>query len=785
MGIIKKLSFLFLGFSGALNVSAQCFLQVKGVVKDADTREKLSGATIEIKALKRIAVTDSTGFFSMGSLCPGHYSLLITHIGCKPVTVHIQLKDDYAAEITLPHRYNELENVTVTSNIGQWPGSINTIIQGKQLDAKRGLSLGETLKEVSGVSLLQTGSNIYKPVIHGLHSSRILILNNGIRQEGQQWGSEHAPEIDPYIANRLTVIKGAGTIRYGGDAIGGVILVEPKLLPVSPGITGEVNTAFFSNNRMGVLSLQVEGNNKKLPPFSWRVQGSVKRGGSSKTPEYWLDNSGVAEYNFSGTAGWRKEKWGTEIFFSQFNTKLGIFSGSHIGNTTDLVNAINSKDPPDYIRQAAFSYSIARPYQRVQHNLLKINSYLQTGDKGRLNVVLARQFNSRQEYDKKRFQSSEDVPQLDLEITTWSADIVWDHAAWKGIRGSAGISGIYQDNWYQYRLFIPQYQLGNLGAFLIEKFDLGRFSFEGGVRYDYRNIYNIFSNDGKIYDSKEYRNFSGNMGIAYRLNDAIRIKVNTSTAWRAPNVNELYSDGLHHGAARLEKGNEGLTPERANTIIAGIDYHKSGWIIETEIFNKTVNGFIFLKPTYPPQLTIRGAFPSFVFAQTNANLYGGDIHASYAFNAHVKVNAGASLLWAWDKTAGDWLIQMPANNYNLSVQYSFADGIKLTNAYVKLGTSYTAKQKRVPATGNIEITNADGSKTFASDYAPPPDGYMLANAEASATLKANKRPVTFTLSADNLLNKRYRNYMNAFRYYADEPGINVALRLKIPLGKLE
>lgn len=760
----------------------QCFLRIRGQVVDGDTKEKINNASIEVKELRRIFTSDSLGTFNIEGLCPGHYEIVITHIGCQPVLLHVHLKDDYNEVITLPHRYNELENVTVQTTGSGKDIVVSNELKGRELDALRGLSLGESLQKLPGVNVIQTGSNIYKPVIHGLHSSRILILNNGIRQEGQQWGSEHAPEIDPYIANRLTVIKGAGTIRYGGDAIGGVILVEPKLLPIAQGISGEINTAFFSNNKEAVISGILEGNSKKYPAFSWRTQGSLKKGGNAKTPGYWLDNSGFEEYNFSAAAGWRKKTWGTEVFFSQFNTKLGIFSGSHIGNTKDLIEAINNVDPPDYIKNAKFSYEIDRPYQKVQHNLLKLNAFVNTGNAGKFSLVVARQFNSRQEFDKKRFASSDDVPQLDLEITTYSADAVWDHYTWHGFRGTVGISGMYQDNWYQYRLFIPQYQLLNTAAFIIEKYDVGKITVEAGLRYDYRNIYNIYSNDGTLYNEKTYNNLSGNIGAAYKISTASRITINASSAWRAPNVNELYSDGLHHGAARLEKGNAALIPERANSIIGGFAYNKHKWQIEAEIFYKQISGFIYLKPTYPPQLTIRGAFPSFAFAQTDADLYGGDLSMGYRFNAHFKAKAKTSLLWAWDKTAGDWLIQMPPNNHQTELEYYFSEGKRWKQTYIKAVVLYTEQQQRVPATGNIEITKPDGSKQLESDYAPPPPAYTLFNIETGTSLQTKRKQVSIILSINNLLNTRYRNYMNAFRYYSDEVGTNISLRIKVPFS---
>ena len=418
---VARIVLLFVFGLAVQQTKAQCTLTLSGHVNDIETKEHLSDAVILIKELKLSSTTDKDGFYSFKGLCPGVYTLEVSHAGCVTAEKHIDLETD----IDLAHAFTELSEVVVQ---GKSTGSVlpASDIKGKALEATRGLSLAESIKKISGVSMLQTGSNIYKPVIHGLHSNRVLILNNGVRQEGQQWGNEHAPEIDPFIANRISVIKGASAIRYGADAIAGVILVEPKLLRHDPGIGSEVNTALFSNNRMGVLSVMLEGNSEKRPAFSWRVQGTAKRGGYAYTPNYWLANSSNEEYNFSATAGLKKQEWGTELFYSQFNTKLGIFAGSHIGNVTDLWNAILSKDPPAYIKNVGFSYNIDRPYQDIQHQLLKVKTWKNTGAIGRLNLVVSGQYNNRQEYDQKRFASSSNAPQLDLSIATGIAELVWD-----------------------------------------------------------------------------------------------------------------------------------------------------------------------------------------------------------------------------------------------------------------------------------------------------------------------------------------------------------------------
>ena len=251
---------LLLGLMVPAISTAQCVLQVSGIISDQDTRERLTEATVSIRELNRAVTTNAKGEYVLTGLCQGAYTIVVSHVSCKSTVLHIDLKEDLHRDIELNHAAAQLQEVVVKASAGVGGTAVAAELKGKALEATRGLTLGESLRAINGVTTLQTGTNIYKPVIHGLHSNRVLILNNGIRQEGQQWGSEHAPEVDPFLANRVTVIKGASSIRYGGDAIGGVVLVEPKLLPYgSASILGEVNTAFFSNNRQGVISAMVEG----------------------------------------------------------------------------------------------------------------------------------------------------------------------------------------------------------------------------------------------------------------------------------------------------------------------------------------------------------------------------------------------------------------------------------------------------------------------------------------------------------------------------------------------
>lgn len=762
-------------------LKAQCVLSVEVEVKDADLKEPLPGSTIQFIELKKASFADKDGKFVFRGICPGSYTLKVSHEACEPIILHLHIKKDEKITVLLPHLQNHLKEVQVTGYSASKPAMNATTVKGKQLDAVKGSSLAEGIAGVTGVSLLQTGTNIYKPVIHGLHSNRVLILNNGIRQEGQQWGSEHAPEIDTYIADRLTVVKGAASLRYGADALGGVVLVEPKLLRVQPGVGGELNLGMFSNNRQMNVSGMIEGNSLKNPAFSWRLQGTFKRGGNARTPNYWLANSGVEEINFSAAAGWRGEKRGIEFFVSQFNTRLAIFSGSHIGNVTDMFTAINSKEPPDFIRNVAFSYQIGRPYQAVSHQLLKIKAFQELKHQQRIQAIFSAQFNRREEFDVLRFQSSSRSPGLDLSILTLSQDIIWDHFGSNKIKGSVGMQTAYQHNYYQQRFFIPNYDAFQWGAFAIEKFNLNKLKIESGIRYDIRSFFNITDNSGqRTFTNRLYQGLSGNLNAIYSLGRGWELGALVSSAWRNPQINELFSDGLHHGAARLEKGQANLTVERSNAAQMHVAYRGEGWEIEAEAYYKNIQGFIFLRPTFPAQLTIRGAFPAFEFAQTNAILRGLDLTFRKQFSPHWQITTKGALLRAWDKNTEDWIIQMPADRAELHVTYQVASNKKLKDAYVKAQVQHVWMQTRVPATGNIEIPLPNGGIQFASDYAPPPPAYTLVGLEMGGDYQLKNRSVTITLVVSNLMNTAYREYLNAFRYFSDDMGRNISLRLKWP-----
>lgn len=750
--------------------SQNCNCSLKGVVHEKDIHQVVPGAVIYIKGTNISTFADAKGKYAFKNLCQGKYILICQAVGFQKVEIPVNLSNEHEEDFSLEDKDEHLQEVVVSGKKMENVTQAKGILEGEALDQTRGQNLGESLKSITGVTTLQTGSSISKPIIHGMHSNRVLILNNGIRQEGQQWGSEHAPEIDPFVAKKLTVIKGAAGVRYGSDAIAGVIMVEPAPLPDSVNIHGEINTAGFSNGRMGVVSGIAEGGLSAIKGFAWRVQGTYKRGGDIKTANYYMANTGVQERNFSVALGYNKVHYGTEMFFSYFDTQLGIFAGSHIGNTTDLQNAIDNPRPNEAYTPAEPSYNINRPNQDLAHHLLKLKSFAIVDNLGKFTLTLARQYDWRLEYDVPR--GNRNLNTLNFKLTTYTGELLLEHKPlFNKISGSIGVSGMYQENLsssYELKkplvntVLIPNYQVSTGGLFIIERYLKNRWEFETGLRYDFRNAqaYGLTFNNQAYNNSFNFNNFSATAGTTYTLNEHLDFKFNAALAWRAPNMNELFSDGIHHGAAAYEKGNINLQPEVAHNLNFTANYTSDKFNLEVSPYLNFIDDFIYLKPrsengVLQTVLTVRGAFPAFDYTQVNARFAGIDVSAIYQISNQISISEKYSMVRAKDVLNNQYMVNIPSDRLESTLKYNF----KKRGAFISMSNSIVAKQNRVEAN---------------SDFLAPPPAYSLWKADAGINI--NK--VNVGLSVSNAFNVAYREYLNRFRYFTDDMGRNISVRVK-------
>lgn len=769
-----------------LSSAAQdCVHSFSGVVKEK-SGDPLPGATVVLAGKSTVA--DADGKFRFLNLCPGTQQLSVNYVGYRNFETAVNIQRDSVITITLTDDETTLQEVEIVGNTEAKSGLTNSSysLSKEELEHFSGKSLGEALKRVPGVSALQTGPAIFKPVIDGLHSQRILILNNGIRQEGQQWGIEHAPEIDPFIASEIKVVKGSEAVRYGSDAIGGVIIVDTPPMHQAQKFGGELNAGVFSNNRMGVFSGLLEGGFKNSEDISWRLQSSVKKGGDYSTPDYVLSNTGVHELNFSGALAFRQEARGAEIYFSSFNTEIGILRAAHTGSLEDFDNSIRNQKPW-YIED--FTYTINAPRQKINHQLLKVSAFKKITGVGTLNILYGGQFNQRKEYDIRRAGRT-GKPAMSLDLFSNILDVSLDHT-WRGFTGSIGVNGTYKDNsnvpGTGIRPLIPNYQQLNGGLFIIEKYRKDIWLAEAGLRFDhqYLKVVTFINNQDLVKPTFNFNYVSGSLGVSYYMNDFARLTSHVGVSMRPPHVSELYSEGLHHGTASIEYGlmnqngfqtDQSLIKKEISTkFTEGFQLIRKTFSLEISGYLNHISNYVFLKPT-GTALTIRGYFPVFNYQQTEAILTGIDGLMHWDISRNVEYAGTFAYLYARDVTNDDVLTFIPPAQMEHALTWHQPTRKKY-EIFITVSAPVAFKQTRAPKTVYpLDAASYEGDEVF--DFAPAPDGYILLNMEAGIKLPVRDHSLSITLEGENLTNASYRVYMNRLRYFADEPGTNFMLRLK-------
>lgn len=753
----------------SINLFAQnnnCSLQISGRILEVSNGEPVESASVFIKEIQKGVRTNAQGEFTIEGLCAGNYTLICQHLNHEAISEKINLQLTLQNKIIfLTCHTDTLHQAIIKSSRLHWEDvTVSNKIQGNDLFVSSGIGLGKALEKINGIYNLSTGNNISKPVIRGMHSNRVLIMNNELRQEGQQWGNEHAPEIDQYIAKEILVVKGAQTLKYGSDIIGGLILVNPKPMKYIDKNLIEVNLSGFSNGRALAFSSSIEGRIKQFKALSWRLQGTFRQAGNGKTPDYYLKNTGMKELNYSAALGYHKGIMEVEIFHSSFTSDIGIFAGSHIGNLSDLYAAFERDKPID---TANFTYDIDLPFQDIKHQISKVKLGVKFKKTGTLHLMYGFQKNIRKEFDNTLSTKLPDgtfKPALHFNLKTQNYDFCFEHKTIKRFEGSFGVNGFYQVNEYYGAYFIPNYQKFTGGFYWVEKWHKNALSIEGGIRYDI-NRFTIQKWEQNILLNVKhaYQGVAATIATRYQF-PYFTLHVNAGTAWRAPFVNELYSFGVHHSAASFEIGDRNMVPERNYNTAITIDFnYKKKTDIEFTLFNNYIHNYINLQPQLPATLTIRGAFPTYRYSQTNTNFYGAEFSSSTPLIRNIVFHARTNITIAKDIKANNYLVGIPPARIESDIDIPLYN-LEKKRIVWNMGASYTFKQTRV-----------DDSM----DYVAPPAAYFLVQTNITANLSLAKFPVQCNVGVSNLLNVCYRDYMNRNRYYADETGRNVYIRLRI------
>ncbi len=772
---------------GSIGLNAQdCHLALRGQVTELANNDPLAFASVFVKELGRSTVTDENGWFAIPNLCEKtSYTIEIRHIECAHYTQIVQLTENTQMDFHLTHDAILNEVVIKEKALAPPVAQAESVVNQIDLESGKGISLAETLKKLPGVSSLNTGATIAKPVIQGLHSNRIAIVTNGVALEGQQWGSEHAPEIDPYTAGKISVLKGAAGLRYGVGAMGGAVILEPAPLRQADGIGGWLNLGGFSNGwgavAAGALDWHLPGKSLTI-----RVQGTGKRSGNLRAPDYFLGNTGASELNFSTMAGWRTGRWEHELSASRFAQKIGILRASHISDTARLREAIRSEVPLQ--NDNRFSWIIGRPYQDIQHNLLKYKTVFRFSEKWKLSAQYSWQYNNRREFDahppKSDPQDLEKKPQQSFRIWSNTLDIALEHLPIHHYQGGVGIQAIQQLNFVGKGGSLPDYQLlgGSLWAMERWRRYPVPWEFEAGLRYDFRHAHVTTEGNGNQNLDKTliYHNVSGSLGGIYHFGKTLSATLHTGLAWRPPHVNELFARGVHHGAATYERGDSTLLPEKSWNSNLTFQYRQGKTAASLTFFRNQIQDFIFIQSLDSIIVTVRGPFPFYQYAQAqNVVIQGIDADFELPVFQNISFESRLSLLRGWrnseNERTRDWLPLMPVDRVQYGLKWAVNDpeskAISQASTFLSLQASTSFRQTRVPAEGLLKMA---------------PAAFTILHLEAGHTFNLSfakeKIPLEIGLTVQNLTNIRYREYLNFFRYFTDETGVNVGLRVKATFG---
>ena len=776
-----------------------------GRVTDATTGEGLPGANIIFDDLKQGTAAGPDGSFRFTNLPRGRFTVQVRSLGYNTVTQTVDTGSGQPLEFKLTVAATEIGQVIVTgvSQATQLRRSPvpTAVVDRTRLNQTSGSNLVDAIAHTPGVSQITTGAAISKPVVRGLGYNRVITLNNGARQEGQQWGDEHGIEIDEFSVDRAEIIKGPGSLLYGSDAMAGVInFVAPD--PIAEGrIKGSATANYQSNNNLQAYSFENAGN---LNGFNWLARGTRKVAGNYQNRyDGRVYNSGFNEWDANGYVGLNKS-WGySHLTFSSFNQRLGLTKGARDPQTGRFLKDVPSGDSTLSVPVTdgdLRGYGLAVPQQQINH--LRIgtdNSFIVGDNGGRLGLQVSYQQNLRREFGNVLDPAENS---LYFQLRTVDYSLRYFLPEQNGWNLTLGTSGLHQQNRnLGVEFLIPAYKLDEGGVFAVGKKTLGALDLSGGLRYDVRQI----SADKLLLDGDErpstdptaemkfpgfrstFRNYSGSLGAAYNLSEKLTVKANLSRGFRAPNIAELGSNGQHEGTIRYEIGNDNLLAETSLQADAGISYVTEHVRFGIDAFTNSISNYIFTRRLLAAggADSLRDGTLAYKYDQGQARLYGGEV--SLDFHPHpldwLHFENSFSMVRARQlnaPAAEQYLPFIPADRLQSELRANFRrSGKRVTNPYARVQLERTFAQDRF-------------FSAFGTETATP--GYTLINAGvgtdvASAT---GRTLFSFYLTANNLFDVGYQSHLSRLKY-ADynvangrtgvfNQGRNVSVRLVVPLS---
>ena len=655
-------------------------------------------------------------------------------------------------------RHLKLNELVVTGVTGDTKLKNSTapisIISNKDLRQTTSTNIIDAIAHQPGMAQITTGGGISKPIIRGLGYNRIIVMNEGVRQEGQQWGDEHGIEVDPQIVNSVEILKGPASLMYGSDAMAGVVILHSAPTLPEGKMRANVSTEYQTNNGLFDYSLNFAGNQKG---FVWDARFSDKMAHAYKNKvDGYVPGSQFKERAGRLMLGLNK-RWGhTHLTWTAFHQIPSIVEGERDETTGELVcNSDNVK-----------TYSKALPFQEIKHYKAVLDNSFNL-PKGWLKAIIGYQQNRRQE-----FEESEDEYELFFKLHTVTYDVRYLSQEFSGWKVAGGVNGMWQQSQnLGEESLIPEYKLFDIGGYATLSKSLGKWTLNGGLRFDNRHL---------NFHSRDFSGLSGSIGAICNISEHFNLRLNMARGFRAPNMSELGSDGVHEGTLRYELGNPDLKPEYSWQADLGLDFTSQYISAQVALFANHIENYIFAKRI---DLVMEEGLRTYEYTQGDARLLGFEagidfhpIHCIHFENTFSFVDA--QQLHQPEETK--YLPMTPAPRWTSELKYELTHHghFVLNNAYAALGLECNLAQNHYYKADNTETRTPS---------------YTLLSLSIGSDLNIHKRKVAeISVTAENLLNRAYQNHLSRLKYtdvnnVTGQQGVfnmgrNIVFKLLIPIS---
>lgn len=715
---------------------------LSGHVTDEIDHSPLVGVNIYIPELSAGATTDIQGYYHIEDLPAREIVVQVSYVGHKTIIRKVDLSElAVTQDFVMKESDAMINEVVVTGLTGkslmrELPTPVSVIMPA-ELQATSSTNIIDAIARKPGISQVTTGSGISKPVIRGLGYNRIVSINDGVRQEGQQWGDEHGIEIDGQDIHSIEVLKGPASLRYGSDAMAGVVIFHDAPTLPRGEVRADVSSEYQTNNGLWAYSVHAAGNNGGVV---WGARYSDKMAHSYKNKvDGYLLNSQFREQGLSGLVGLNRS-WG----YSHLKLSYYHLTPSMVEGHEEEEHAEHEAEPMG--RPKAYGHGL--PYQQIRHYKAVADNSFYIGQ-GNLRLILGYQQNQRQEYEEAAEPAS---PGLDLMLHTGSYDVHYTLSPSRAWTLTTGINGMYQRSLNRgEEVLIPAYALFDLGAFATSSYKTGRWNLAGGVRFDTRHLHSFALEERFDRFSRTFNGLTGSLGATYTVSPQMNLHLNVARGFRAPNLSELGSNGEHEGTFRYEKGNVDLKPEYSWQLDAGWDFTSHYVSAQMQLFVNFIDNYIFSHRLEGQE--VEGT-PVFQFVQGNARLMGGEasldfhpieqLHFENAFSYVHAVQQG-------QPASSRYLPFTPAPRWTSDLRYDIIrDGRTFNQLFARVGLECNLRQNHYYA--------ANGTETATPSY-------TLLNAEVGTEVMRHGRKLfSVFLTGHNLTDRAYQSHLSRLKY---------------------